>query len=160
MLFRMVLSSFANLMRAKNIPQGLKPHSWNSVVLPGMNPRPTAPGMTEMAADHEPLPAEIKANEGWRGGILVSHPSQNTRWMGACPFCRLTYQDGCPRSLAFGDRGGGAELPVAHPLGQLPASFAFQATQGYSSRESNGCEMAVFHPRSPKARDRGHPQRC
>src|ERR1035437_656202 len=44
---------------------------------------------------------------------------------------------GCPRSLAFGDRGGGAELPVAHSLEQLPASLAFHASQGYSNFESD-----------------------
>jgi len=32
-----------------------------------------------------------------------------------------------PRSLAFGDRGGGAELLVAHSLGLLPTSLDFHA---------------------------------
>ena len=64
---------------------------------------------------------------------------------------------GCPRSLAFGDRGGGAEQPVAYPFEQLPTSLAFHATLGYSNCESDGSEMAVLAPRSPKARDRGHP---
>jgi hypothetical protein len=60
----------------ESIPPGLKPRCGKAAGLPGINPRPTAPGMGERAGDREASPAEIKANEGRRGGILVSHPSQ------------------------------------------------------------------------------------
>src|ERR1035438_9025160 len=51
----------------------------------------------------------------------------------------------------------GEEVKLPRPL--IPDALAFHTPQGYSKCESVGSEMAVLHPRSPKARDRGHPRR-
>jgi hypothetical protein len=48
---------------------------------------------------------------------------------------------------------------VILPRPPIPDALAFHTLQGYSKCEFVGSEMAVLHPRSPKARDRGHPRR-
>jgi len=57
------------------------------------------------------------------GAVLWSLATLGTAWAGGAGLTGILLSCGCPRSLAFGDRGGRkGRLAVAHKLGQLPVS--------------------------------------
>ena len=57
------------------------------------------------------------------GAVLWSLATLGTAWAGGPGLTGILLSCGCPRSLAFGDRGGRkGRLAVAHKLGQLPVS--------------------------------------